>query len=243
MALRAFVVLLLILNVGVALWWLMRAPPPMPDAMHDTRGVPRLQLRGEAAEPPVPAPQPVAATYQAPEAASEQVPEQADTVVGREAQSSPQCLTIGPFDAAATRDALAARIASDAGASPRVRMQEHAPRGWRVMLPPQADRAAARAAAARLVEAGFDDHFVVESGADANAVALGRFGSEPAARRHAAALQAAGFSVQAQPVGGGAEYWIDLSLAPDQSLAAIQALAGAVAATPVTCAEVAAGSR
>jgi hypothetical protein len=65
--------------------------------------------------------------------------------------------------------------------------------GWRVYLPrlPSAD--AARATAARIGEAGFSDYLVVTDGADANTIALGRYGTGSAAQRRTAALRAAGF--------------------------------------------------
>ncbi|MGN6113201.1 MAG: SPOR domain-containing protein, partial [Luteimonas sp.] len=65
--------------------------------------------------------------------------------------------------------------------------------GWRVYLPrlPSAD--AAQATAARIAESGFSDYMVVRDGADANTIALGRYGTESAAQRRAASLRAAGF--------------------------------------------------
>lgn len=64
---------------------------------------------------------------------------------------------------------------------------------WRVWLPrlPTAD--AAQATATRIAEAGFSDYLVVRDGADANTIALGRYGSEEAAQRRTAALRASGF--------------------------------------------------
>ena len=65
--------------------------------------------------------------------------------------------------------------------------------GWRVYLPRLPTVDAARATAARIAEAGFSDYLVVADGADANTIALGRYGTEPAAQRRSAALRAAGF--------------------------------------------------
>ena len=65
--------------------------------------------------------------------------------------------------------------------------------GWRVYLPRLPSPDAAQAIAARIGEAGFSDYLVVRDGADANTIALGRYGSEDAARRRSVALRAAGF--------------------------------------------------
>ncbi len=65
--------------------------------------------------------------------------------------------------------------------------------GWRVYLPRLPSAEAAQATAARIGEAGFGDYLVVREGADANTIALGRYGSEAAALRRSAALRAAGF--------------------------------------------------
>ena len=75
------------------------------------------------------------------------------------------------------------------------RMPLLAGRGWRVYLPPLATAEEATATAGRISAAGFRDYFIVREGAEANSVALGRFGSETAARRHADALNAAGAAV------------------------------------------------
>jgi hypothetical protein len=64
---------------------------------------------------------------------------------------------------------------------------------WRVWLPRLPTAEAAQATAARIGEAGFSDYLVVRDGADANTIALGRYGSEEAARRRTAALRASGF--------------------------------------------------
>ena len=51
---RALLVLLVMLNLGVALWWLLRPAPPTPPAQAQPAGVPRLQLLEERAAAPVP---------------------------------------------------------------------------------------------------------------------------------------------------------------------------------------------
>ena len=168
MILRATIVLLLVLNVGVGAWWLLHDSPlnvlpPSPVTM------PQLQLMAEApagrittvpAAPakPVLAPVRVAAAMPAP-------PAPPATVV--DSNESAQCTG----SAADTR-------------------------GWRVVLPQLPDLAAAEAMAARIAAAGFSDYLVMRDGGDANAIALGSYGTREAAQRRVSALHAAGFPVR-----------------------------------------------
>ena len=63
MFLRALIVLLVVVNLGVAAWWATRAPPPTPMPAGQPAGVPRLQLLREAPPRPVRSvPAPVVAT-------------------------------------------------------------------------------------------------------------------------------------------------------------------------------------
>ena len=66
MLLRALIVLLVVVNLGVAAWWATRAPPPAPGHPASPVGVPRLQLLREAPRPARAAPAPVVATPAAP---------------------------------------------------------------------------------------------------------------------------------------------------------------------------------
>jgi len=68
--------------------------------------------------------------------------------------------------------------------------------GWRVYLPPQPSLAAADTMAGRIAEAGFSDYLVMREGAEANAIALGRYSTREAAQRRIAALQAGGFAAR-----------------------------------------------
>src|SRR3546814_11157550 len=62
--------------------------------------------------------------------------------------------------------------------------------------------AAAQAVVDRITAAGFSDYYIVAAGEEANSVALGLYGSEEPARRHQAALHAAGFTeVRADAMG------------------------------------------
>ena len=66
-----------------------------------------------------------------------------------------------------------------------------------------------------MVAAGFEDLLVMADGSEANAIALGRYRSEVAARRRQAALQAAGFAAQVAPLGDVTmQGWIDVAAGP-----------------------------
>lgn len=153
MIIRAAIVLLLILNLGVAAWWWLHREPATEAV--PTAVAPRLQLLAEAA------------TVNATTAAAAPV---------RNAQAA---TPMPPASAPATC------AGPDAGAD-----------GWRVVLPPLANADAAQAMAARIRAAGFSDYLVMGDGADANAIALGRYGTREAAQRRVDALQAAGFPVR-----------------------------------------------
>ncbi len=231
---RALVVLLLMLNLGVALWWLARPTPIETPPATLPAGVARLQLVDEASPSASPAtPNPTAAS--APLFADPgRVPAPAAAAAGR-------CFGFGPFADAQS----AARAYDGLSALPtaRARLREgvvSGARGWSVSLPPLVDRAAADAMAARIRAAGFDDLFIVPTGEATNSIALGRYGNEAAARQRVTTLQAAGFAAQARPIGeAGMQYWVDVAAGPDFDLAAARDASGAAQAHPVGCPPVA----
>ncbi|WP_407352743.1 SPOR domain-containing protein [Luteimonas sp. R10] len=250
MLLRAAIVLLLALNLGVALWWATRSPPAPEAPPAHPAGVPRLQLlseatpqaRATAASADAADPQPEAALSESGEADPPQTeaPPASTAASGEGAAPAPvqpaRCLALGPF---ADADAAASARARLQPRALRLRTREvvEAPRGWRVMLPPLADRDAAQATVQKLVAAGFDDHFIIATGEEANAIALGRFSGEAAARRHVANLREAGFGAQAEPLGdAGSRHWLDIAVAEGFDAAAARAETGAARADAVDCA-------
>ncbi len=213
MLIRAALVLLLALNLGVAAWWLLREAPPglAPEPM--PAGVLLLQLVGEPAAPPR------AADAAAPAPAAARA-----------------CFALGPF--ADTLAASQARAQLQApGARVRLRREPvDSGRGWRVYMPPQADTAAAQALAARIGEAGIDDFMVMRQGTDVNAIALGRYGTEATARRRVQALADAGFgSAVAEPLGDAAQVWLDIDADPALDADAVRAAIGASQRVPRAC--------
>jgi len=235
MLLRATVVLLVILNFGVAVWWAVRGAPGDAAALVDT-GPATLQLAGESTpdEPAAPTATPRDIVEPGEVPATEEAGNAVADVALRAADPA-RCVALGPFADAATRDAAAAQLAP---AVVRIAARDvgETPRGWRVWMAPLADRAAADAMVARLLAAGFNDYYVIADGAEANSIALGRFGSEASARARAQALRAAGFEADAAPLGSTlVRHWIDAMLAEGDTGEAVRARVGAARADARDC--------
>lgn len=226
MLMRALIVLLLVLNAGVAAWWWWSpAPAPVTWPVHPA-GVPRLQLVSEVRPG---ARVPGAATPVA--AGSAAAP--ATPVPGVAASAATQCTRLGPFADAASAEAARSRLPAAVLAA-RVQPQGRTRGPWNVILPPQADAAAAQALAQRIAAAGFSDYYVIREGATANGIALGRFGSAEAAQRHQATLQASGFAAQVQGPAG-ATFWIDIDAAAAFDAQAVAQSLGAAQVLPRDC--------
>lgn len=233
MLIRALIVLLIVLNLGVAAWWISR-PTAQPRALAEQpAGVARLQLLDESratakAAPPAPvAVMPVPAATQAP---AEATPAATAAVV--------QCFSIGPFENDAAVTAATARIATQATrARPReVRGQQA--NGYDVLLPPLPDREAAQAMAQRIGAAGFEDYLVLGEGEQANGIALGRYRNREGAERRQATLKAAGFDAQVQAIGkeGPSQWWLDIAAAEAVAGPQLKELAAASQSRPLDCA-------
>ena len=227
MTLRAIVVLLLVLNLGVAAWWLTRPPPPRLEAPIALDS-PRLRLVGEpaaAAAARGPETTPVAVRAPLPAVGGAAVPNGDDRTPpadtprpdGPAAAVAPvvppvaaQCASFGPF-ADATAMATAQRaLAALAVDGIRTRESTSSARGWRVRIANQPDRAAADALAQRIATAGFDDFLVVPAGDEANSIALGRYRGERAARQREAALRTAGFEAVTEALGDAStQRWLE----------------------------------
>jgi len=226
MLLRATVVLLVILNFGVAAWWALRGDPGDAMARIDTAPS-TLRLVGE---PPAEGAAMPASAEPAPAAGGPATRGAGPDVAGAPLQPADpaQCVALGPFADAASRDAALALL-SPLTVRAAARDVGETPRGWRVWMAPLADRAAADAMVARLLEAGFNDYYVIADGVEANGIALGRFGSAAAADARAQALRDAGFDANAAPLGSIlTRPWIDATLADGDTPDALRARVGAV---------------
>jgi hypothetical protein len=208
---RALIVLLLVLNLGVAAWWLLRdAPEPAREA--SAADVPSLRLVSElpAAERARMLASPAGEAQATP--AQEPVANTRDDAGADAATTPTRCYALGPFADVGAAEAARTVLA---GTGRRLSTRREAGRSgshWDVRMPAQADRAAAQALAARIDAAGFKDYYVIATGAAANSIALGRFGDEDTALRHQAALQAAGFTAMVDSPEQPERWWLDLEL-------------------------------
>lgn len=226
MLLRAAIVMLLMLNLGAAGWWLFQ-PPARATAIADaTPGLRLLQERDAAPAPARAASVPVTAAPATDAPPAPAAPAEA-ALVPPQVAAAPVCLRFGPFTDAAARTAAGnalGRLGATA-LSPRDAPARGA-RGWKVFLPAQPSREAAQALAKQLEAAGVRDLFVMAQGEEANSIALGRFSTEAGARRRQAELQAKGVQARAEPVGGTpAQAWLDARLPATADPAALARIA------------------
>lgn len=207
MIVRALIVLLAVLNLGVATWWLLRPEPSAPAVPQPPAGVATLELVRTLDPGSRPAPAPVPAATSAPAPAP-------GTALAAPVPAAPAtvCLRTGPF---AGRDEAAALQSRLGALLQRSRLEEDAGEAemYRVLLPPVASREAAQATVARLQEAGFNDVLVLQQGAEANAVALGTFRNRDMAERRVAAMQQLGFPAELREMGRGQppRWWLLLA--------------------------------
>ena len=236
MLIRALIVLLIVLNLGAAAWWISRPEPLPPALLVQPAGVPRLQMLSESGKATTALPQAPATPAPAPAPAPVVAAPAAAPVV--QPATPARCFSVGPFaDQAAARSA-AARLGSQASRSNPREIPGKAAQGYNVVLPPQADRAAAQALAQRIGAAGFDDYLVVNSGPQTNGIALGRYRSREGAERRQAALRAGGFDAQLQPVGneGAVQWWLDVAATAGATASALQSTAGTAQSRSLDCA-------
>ena len=194
--LRALIVLLLCMNVGVAAWWASHRESEPAAVPTTDKDVPSLVLLSETERKPV---------ADAAELAEAPMPLSPDAV----------CLSIGPF---ATPAQL--RLAMDL-MLPRVeRIQFRevpavALRGYRVYLPPAASRAEALQTARALSAKGISDYYVVTAGDDENTVSLGSFRELVNATQRREAVAALGYTPVIEPrTEQVPQWWIDVAALP-----------------------------
>lgn len=215
MVARALIVLLLVLNVGVASWWALSPTPALPgpaapDAM------PPLQLLDEV---------PARRRSTAPAA---------QRAVSPPSIAPPRCWRLGPFTDAATLARAQAWLRSRVPLA-SIASAPGTARGWRVWLPPLSNRVTAQAVAQKIAAAGFNDYYVIPDGGEANGIALGRYGNANAAQRRQAALREAGFDASAEPVGAPPQ-WIHVAATAAFNPDAARAATGAAQQQPIDCA-------
>ena len=201
MLVRALLVSLLLMNLGVAAWWGLRTPPPEPRPAPLEPGVTPLRLLSET---------------EAPETGL--ISADAESVGQPEPEGSAppqQCLQIGPFlTQADLRRAMGALTPS----ASRIQFRENrvlTNRGFWVFLPAQGTREAALAAARELSAQGLRDYYVVTAGDQENTISLGLFRDRGNAETRQREVQALGFTPQLEErTEEIPNYWIELAAAP-----------------------------
>lgn len=239
MILRAAIVFLLMLNLGVAIWWLVgedqRAAPSahMADAPQ-----PGLRLVDEpvvakpAATPAIPVP--ATPTLPSTVAKDTQAPAELPLIAPAPVVATAMCLSFGPFADAAARDAARARLQALSQKLVARDAKARSARGWRVYMPPFVSREAAQGMVEKIKASGINDWYIIANGSEANSIALGRYGSEESARRREAQLAAKGFTARAEPlVDTPPQWWLDARFPADASRNALAAIAPS---RPLDCA-------
>lgn len=237
---RMLLVWLLLMNLGVAAWWVLQRPASIPaSAPPQSSELPVLRLRSEGLPIDGDASKDALATQSAPPVAEATSPPQAIAPPAAEQPQAPVCASFGPFADEAAANAARRRLTGpDIRATLRRLETRSAGRGYNVLLSPQADRDAAQAMAERLRAAGFRDLIIINQGENANGIALGRFSREENANRHQQTLQAKGFPARVEPAGGtagAAQFWLDVRANPGFDPAAIQRAIVAPAHQPRPC--------
>lgn len=248
MLIRVLIVLLAVLNLGVALWWMTRSAPQPPRPPELPSGVAQLQLVPMST--PTPAPAPAATSTSTGEPVTAIPPTSAPipaSVLATDppAPSTPtvpsapaQCFSLGPFTEAGQAVAAAERVKSVIQTSRPRTVPGAGASGYRVLLPAAESREAAQAIAQRIGAAVFDDFLIINNGEEANSIALGRYRSREAALRRQESLRAAGFAAQTLATGREAppQWWLDVALLESADAAQLRQLAASTQSVPLDCA-------
>ncbi len=199
MSLRGLALTLLLINLGLAVLWLLQPatkPAPLPPVTEP--GIPPLTLLSE-----FDARQGMAESVNNRQAAGEQ------TLL---------CYTLGPF---ATRSEARRALGAIRNEVDRARIRQSEAMqtlGYWIYLPAVATRAEALALARRLSELGVRDYYVVTAGDKVNTVSLGLFNVKENATRRLEEMQNLGFDArmtirkEKRPV-----YFVDYAHTPRQN--------------------------
>ena len=196
MLLRALIVLLLCMNLGVAVWWAAHREAPVVPAAASDPGVSSLVLLSESERQPV---------ADSAEMSAAPEPLSADAA----------CLSLGPFSTPADlRQAMNALLPQ----VERIQFREVdavSLRGYRVFLPAAGSREQALATARALSARGVSDYYVVTAGDQQNTVSLGIYHDLATATQRHDTVAALGYnpSIEAR-TEQVPQWWIDLAAPP-----------------------------
>jgi cell division septation protein DedD len=130
-----------------------------------------------------------------------------------EPQPATMCVSVGPFRDLADATAAGAQLA-ERGLAPRQRSGEGVVwQGFWVYLPAHPDREAAQASLDRLKASGVSEAYIVPTGDDRNAIALGLLSERGRAERLAGQVGKLGFKPQiAERNRTDTVYWVDVEV-------------------------------
>ena len=192
--LRALIVLLVCMNLGVGAWWAFHREPPPPDLPATERGIAPLELLSEAER-------------------RGQLEGVAELNVAPEPLSDfPLCQSLGPFTTPADLRRAMDRLTPLVG---RIQFREvptAALRGYRVYLPAAGSRAQALDTARALSLKGVTDYYVVTAGDQQNTISLGIFRDLANAQARRDELARIGYNaiVEAR-TEQVAQWWVDIA--------------------------------
>jgi hypothetical protein len=199
---RIVVLLLLVMNLGVGLWWWLRPLPPEPQITATDPGVPALQLLSEKA------------------LAAQRPPDEAESVGPPKPLAAPEqrvCLQLGPW---VTQVDMRRALNVLTPAVNRIQFRETREvirRGYRVFLASPGSREQALAVARQLSARGLTDYYVVTAGGEQNSISLGLFRDENNANARLRQVRSQGFDAQLEPRNDELpQYWLDIDVDREQ---------------------------
>jgi len=198
MLLRALLLLLVCMNLGVAAWWLGHREPTLPRIAATEPGIPTLRLLAELERRP-------------PGEAAAELAEPPAPLSG-----DARCQAIGPFETPAELRAAMDRLLPRVE---RIQFREVATvalRGYRVFLPPAGSRAEALKVARELSARGVSDYYVVTAGPQQDTISLGLFRDLGNATERRDRLAALGYAPVLEPrTEPVSQWWVDIAARPE----------------------------
>ena len=196
--LRAIILLLVCMNLGVASWWTLHREAPIARLPATEHGIASLKLLSETETPP-------------------------SAPAGDELSAAPEpvnaaayCLSLGPFQTPADlRHAMNLLMPLVS----RIQFRElpaTAVRGYRVFLPAAGSREQALKTARQLAAQGITDYYVVTAGDQQDTVSLGVFRELANAKARHDQIAALGYSTVMEPrTEDVPQWWVDISTASE----------------------------
>jgi hypothetical protein len=218
---RIVVLVLLVMNLGVALWWWLRPDAPTPQVTATEAGVPALRLLSEQA------------------AGDDLPPDEAETVGPPKPLTPPEardCLQLGPW---VTQIDMRRAMNVLTPVVNRIQFRETREvirRGYRVFLTSPGSREEALAVARQLSARGLSDYYVVTAGDDQNSISLGLFRDENNANARLRQVRAQGFDGQLEPRNDELpQYWVDIDVDQGVDWRSLLGRQGDIGTLPIAC--------